>query len=83
MGKRFSLFLRANLFSFDTFRVLKVVFRVHVFRHLKQFFEIEFKLEDAKTIGKMKGEVRQGGSQEGVLLKAMGVGYSNLNKTIL
>ncbi|PAV88894.1 hypothetical protein WR25_07479 [Diploscapter pachys] len=49
------------------------IYGIHVLRHLKQFFEIEFKLEDAKTIGKMKGEVRQGGSQEGVLLKAMGM----------
>lgn len=60
------------------------MYSVHCLRHLKQFFEVEFKMEDYQKIRKDEdaADLRTG-SLDKAMITAVGVGYSNLNKTIL
>lgn len=65
------------------------VYSVHAFRHLKAFFEIQFKVEEWDRIRRSednKEDDRDGlqlGSDKKALVTAMGIGFSNLNKTVL
>lgn len=59
------------------------MYSVHALRHLKQFFEIEFKMEDFKKTLKEEEADLKTGSADKAMVTAVGVGYSNLNKTIL
>ncbi|PIO73502.1 18S rRNA biogenesis protein RCL1 [Teladorsagia circumcincta] len=64
------------------------VYSVHAFRNLKSFFEIQFKVEEWERIqraekGRDDDETMRLGSNEKALVTAMGIGFSNLNKTVL
>ncbi|KJH45466.1 RNA 3-prime-terminal phosphate cyclase, insert domain protein [Dictyocaulus viviparus] len=62
------------------------VYSVHALRHLKCFFEIQFKLKEwNREIAESDvGEnVLRLGSDEKALVTGMGIGFSNLNKTVL
>ncbi|EFP07606.1 hypothetical protein CRE_26461 [Caenorhabditis remanei] len=59
------------------------MYSVHTLRHLKQFFEIEFKMEDYRKVQKEDEADLRTGSLDKAMITAVGVGYSNLNKTIL
>uniref|UniRef100_A0A0K0DNZ2 RNA 3'-terminal phosphate cyclase-like protein n=1 Tax=Angiostrongylus cantonensis TaxID=6313 RepID=A0A0K0DNZ2_ANGCA len=64
------------------------VYSVHALRHLKAFFEIQFKLEEWRNIQKAKDadedeQVMRLGSENKALVTAMGIGFSNLNKNVL
>ncbi|EGT38094.1 hypothetical protein CAEBREN_32188 [Caenorhabditis brenneri] len=59
------------------------MYSVHCLRHLKQFFEIEFKMEEYQKIQKNEDADLRTGSSDKAMITAVGVGYSNLNKTIL
>ncbi|CAD6198604.1 unnamed protein product [Caenorhabditis auriculariae] len=56
------------------------IYSIHTLRHLKEFFEVEFKIESAKMKGEDQEELRIG-SRDKAIVTALGVGYSNLNKT--
>ena len=63
---------------------LKVFFfSVNALRHLKDFFEIQFKIDEWNRLQKEDDEELRLGSNEKALVTAMGIGYSNLNKTVL
>ncbi|VDN24799.1 unnamed protein product [Gongylonema pulchrum] len=50
-------------------------------RHLKQYFEITFKIDEWKKI--CKENEQKLGSDEKALMTCVGIGFSNLNKTVL
>ncbi|ETN86277.1 18S rRNA biogenesis protein RCL1 [Necator americanus] len=64
------------------------VYCVHALRHLKDFFEIQFKVDEWSTLRKLNNskededELRLGSEQK-ALVAAVGIGFSNLNKTVL
>lgn len=69
------LFLKRE-FLFHSFLVVVVfLFRIEFLRHLKSFFQIMFKIET-----KPCGEELKGGDK--VLMTCVGVGFSNLSKTL-
>ena len=69
------LFLKRE-FLFNSFLVVVVfLFRIEFLRHLKSFFQIMFKIET-----KPCGEELKGGDK--VLMTCVGVGFSNLSKTL-
>lgn len=51
-------------------------FRIEFLRHIRDFFQIMFKIDVQKTLD----DERKGGDK--VLMTCVGVGYSNLNKTL-
>ncbi|CAB3405170.1 unnamed protein product [Caenorhabditis bovis] len=59
------------------------VYSIHALRHIKQFFEVEFKMEDFRRSLSDDDEELKIGSRDKVKITAVGVGFSNLNKTIL
>ncbi|KAK6045898.1 18S rRNA biogenesis protein RCL1 [Cooperia oncophora] len=63
------------------------VYSVHAFRHLKSFFEIQFKVEEWERIRKVdkdkEDDAMRLGSNQKALVTAMGIGFSNLNKIVL
>ncbi|VDN55369.1 unnamed protein product [Dracunculus medinensis] len=54
---------------------------IHCLRHLKHFFGIIFKIDDWWML--KKEQKKSSGSDEKAFLTCVGIGYSNLNKTIL
>lgn len=50
--------------------------RIEFLRHIRDFFQLMFKIE----VQKPSEDERKGGDK--VLLTGVGVGYSNLNKTV-
>ncbi|CAI2344345.1 unnamed protein product [Caenorhabditis sp. 36 PRJEB53466] len=52
------------------------VYSVHVFRHLKQFFEIEFKMEDWRNVVKEEEADMRIGSADKVMITAVGMKLS-------
>lgn len=54
---------------------MSLPFRIEFLRHLKSFFQIMFKIET-----KPCGEERKGGDK--VLMTCVGIGFSNLSKTL-
>lgn len=66
----------------------QVLFSVHSLRHLKSFFEIQFKVDEWRSLrssggGKDDEEEMRIGSEQKALVTAMGIGFSNLNKIVL
>ncbi|VDM54903.1 unnamed protein product [Angiostrongylus costaricensis] len=60
------------------------VYSVYALRHLKTYFEIQFKLEEWRNIQKDEDEqVMRLGSENKAIVTAMGIGFSNLNKNVL
>ncbi|CAI5442456.1 unnamed protein product [Caenorhabditis angaria] len=59
------------------------VYSIHTLRHIKQFFEVEFKLDSYRKIETEDDDDEKIGSRDKAMVTAVGVGYSNLNKTIL
>ncbi|VDL81992.1 unnamed protein product [Nippostrongylus brasiliensis] len=64
------------------------VYSVHALRHLKSFFEIQFKVDEwtrirASQEDKQDDDQLRLGSDQKALVTALGIGFSNLNKTVL
>ncbi|KHJ89965.1 18S rRNA biogenesis protein RCL1 [Oesophagostomum dentatum] len=64
------------------------VYSVHILRHLKSFFEIQFKVDEWKKLritddAKEEEDELRLGSEQKAMVTAMGIGFSNLNKIVL
>ncbi|EYC34637.1 hypothetical protein Y032_0001g67 [Ancylostoma ceylanicum] len=64
------------------------LFSVHALRHLKSFFEIQFKVDEWRSLrnaNNEKGDEEEMriGSEQKALVTALGIGFSNLNKIVL
>ncbi|CAI4232526.1 unnamed protein product [Auanema sp. JU1783] len=59
------------------------VYSVNCLRHLKKFFEVQFKIEEWRKIVTEEQESLAMGSLNKSMVTGMGIGYSNLNKLVL